>query len=167
MADRTNEQWLADLTDADSLDSALEDLRTVLLRGLRASMANRSSNVEANLEDFVQEALLKILDGMATFRGESKFTTWGQKIAVRVALTELRRLRWRDTSLDEMIEGPDASTETIWIFSFSCTPNQISRVPSPWAFINRGGRMSRLFCRHVQLHCLSPVRPSKVISSHW
>ena len=113
MADRTNEQWIADLTDADSLDSALKDLRTVLLRGLRASMVNRSSNVEANLEDFVQEALLKILDGLDTFRGESKFTTWGQKIAVRVALTELRRLRWRDTSLDEMIEGPDASTESM------------------------------------------------------
>jgi RNA polymerase sigma-70 factor (ECF subfamily) len=39
-----------------------------------------------------------------TFEGRSKFTTWVHKIAVRVALTELRRRRWRDFSLDAMVE---------------------------------------------------------------
>ncbi|NIO40083.1 MAG: sigma-70 family RNA polymerase sigma factor, partial [Burkholderiales bacterium] len=37
---------------------------------------------------------------------------WAQKIAVRVALTELRRKRWHDTSLDEMMTG-DLGSEIV------------------------------------------------------
>jgi RNA polymerase sigma-70 factor (ECF subfamily) len=44
---------------------------------------------------------------MDTFEGRSQFTTWVHKIAVRIALTELRRKRWRDTSLDELTENED------------------------------------------------------------
>lgn len=33
-------------------------------------------------EDFAQEALLKILDGLDTFRGGSRFTTWAHAVAV-------------------------------------------------------------------------------------
>lgn len=51
---------------------------------------------------FAQEALVKILDKVDTFRGESKFSTWAQKIAVRTALTELRRKRWENVSLQDM-----------------------------------------------------------------
>ncbi|NOH03849.1 MAG: hypothetical protein HND47_18735 [Chloroflexi bacterium] len=35
---------------------------------------------------------------MDTFEGRSLFTTWVHKIAIRIALTELRRKRWRDAS---------------------------------------------------------------------
>jgi RNA polymerase sigma-70 factor (ECF subfamily) len=56
------------------------------------------------VEDFAQEALVKVLGNLGSFRGESRFTTWAQKIAVRVALSELRRLRWHDVSLDEALE---------------------------------------------------------------
>ncbi|MDH4136346.1 MAG: hypothetical protein OEW09_06480, partial [Anaerolineae bacterium] len=55
---------------------------------------------------------VKILDGLDSFRGESRFTTWAQKIAVRVAFTELRRHRWRDVSLDEMTGSPEADPST-------------------------------------------------------
>jgi RNA polymerase sigma-70 factor (ECF subfamily) len=55
------------------------------------------------VEDFVQDALLRILDKLDTFRGESLFTTWAQKIAVRVAFTELRRQRWKDISLQDLL----------------------------------------------------------------
>lgn len=51
-------------------------------------------------EDFVQETLVRVLDNLASYEGRSRFTTWAQKIAIRVALTELRRKRWRDVSLD-------------------------------------------------------------------
>lgn len=43
---------------------------------------------------------MRVLDGLDTFEGRSQFTTWAYKIAVRVALNELRRRRWRDVSLD-------------------------------------------------------------------
>ena len=90
---RTNAEWLDQL--ANPIDNeALEDLRKILLRGLRASLSNKiHTDLDAVTEDFVQDALLKILDNLETFRGESRFTTWAQKIAIHVAYTELRRRR--------------------------------------------------------------------------
>ena len=111
MAERTNQQWLQDLRNPAGQQHALEELRVILVRGLHAALAHRGVGAQAIVEDSAQEALLKILDGLDSFRGESKFTTWAQKIAVRVALTELRRSRWRDTSLDEMLEGPAGDRE--------------------------------------------------------
>jgi RNA polymerase sigma-70 factor (ECF subfamily) len=60
------------------------------VRGLRTAIADRPQVAEADLHDFAQDALLKILAGSDSFQGESRFTTWAQKIAVRVAFTELR-----------------------------------------------------------------------------
>ena len=41
---------------------------------------------------------------MGSFEGRSKFTTWAYKIAVRIALSELRRKRWQDVSLDSLLD---------------------------------------------------------------
>ena len=101
MAERTNDEWLAELRGVER-DHALDDLRHLLVRGLRYAMADRPSVTETDLEDFVQDALVKILDALDSFRGESRFTTWAQKIAVRVAFTELRRRRWADVSLQDL-----------------------------------------------------------------
>ena len=112
MTQRTNQEWVEDLKDPVS-GEALEDLRVILLRGLRASLSTRiQTDLDAITEDFVQEALLKILKSVDTFRGESRFTTWAQKIAIHVAFTELRRRRWKDVSLQDMIETPDGEEYT-------------------------------------------------------
>jgi RNA polymerase sigma-70 factor (ECF subfamily) len=111
MVERTNQEWLAALR-GPGRDKALADLRAFLVRGLGYALAGRPGVDDSTLEDFAQEALLKILAGLDSFRGESRFTTWAQKIAVRVALTELRRHRWRDVSLDEMIGFLDADPST-------------------------------------------------------
>ena len=111
MTERTNQEWLAALRGPRH-EKALADLRALLVRGLRYALASWAVVDEAILEDFAQDALLKILDGLDSFRGESRFITWAQKIAVRVALTELRRHRWRDVSLDEMTGSPDADPST-------------------------------------------------------
>ena len=89
---------------------ALEELRLILLKCLRYSFASSRNLREEDLEDFVQDALLRILAALDTFRGESYFLTWAKKIAVRVTLTELRRRRWKDISLEEMI-GDDPTEE--------------------------------------------------------
>jgi RNA polymerase sigma-70 factor (ECF subfamily) len=110
VAKRTNEEWIAALSEpGPEYDDALSDLRALLVRGLGYALTSRSGIDDAILEDFAQDALLKILAGLDSFRGESQFTTWAQKIAVRVAYTELRRHRWRDVSLDEMtdVSGTD------------------------------------------------------------
>lgn len=102
--DRTNEEWLEELGGSDP-DPALMDLRSIILRGLYAALYHQlSENIEIILEDFVQEALIKILDNLHTFRGDSKFTTWAHKIAINTAFTELRRRRWRNISLQKMAE---------------------------------------------------------------
>lgn len=104
MNQRTNQQWLNDLRGSQQ-DQALTDLRAILKRGLHFALINRvpENKLEALVDDFAQDALLKILDNIDTFRGESRFTTWAQKIAVRVAFTELRRQRWKDISIQDLL----------------------------------------------------------------
>jgi RNA polymerase sigma-70 factor (ECF subfamily) len=106
LVERSNEEWIVALSQpGPQRDAALEDLRRLLVRGLGYALASRSNLRESDLEDFAQDALLKILAALDSFRGESRFTTWAHKIAVRVAFTELRRRRWRDVSLDELKES--------------------------------------------------------------
>jgi RNA polymerase sigma-70 factor (ECF subfamily) len=103
MGKRTNEEWLNDLRGEDK-DQAIEDLRKILKRGLIYALASRiKTDLEHQVEDFVQDAILRILEKLDTFRGESKFTTWAQKVAVRVAFTEMRRKRWKDISIEDML----------------------------------------------------------------
>lgn len=116
MSDRTNTEWVETLSGPHP-ETAITDLRAILLRGLRYALAGRGVT-ESDLEDFTQDALLKVLAELASFRGEARFTTWAQKVAVRVALTELRRRRWRDISLQDLLAEhedsdftPDALTD--------------------------------------------------------
>jgi len=88
---------------------ALADLYDLLVRGLRAALGGYGGGVATNVEDFAQEALIKITGNLDSFRGESRFTTWAQKIAMNVALTELKRRRWRDVSLQDLVAGREAA----------------------------------------------------------
>ncbi|MEM1096333.1 MAG: sigma-70 family RNA polymerase sigma factor [Bacteroidota bacterium] len=108
----SNDEWVAALK-GPRRDRALAALRERLVRGLRAALAQRApgSTIDTLVEDFVQEALLKILDNLDSFRGESRFTTWAQKIAVRVALSELRRKRWQDVALSDLTGSDDGSSD--------------------------------------------------------
>jgi RNA polymerase sigma factor (sigma-70 family) len=113
MAKRTNEEWLSDLrSEGERRESALADLRAILLTGLPYALSRWLSptnpQFDALAEEVVQEALLRILDHLDTFEGRSQFTTWANKIAVRLAISELRRQRWKDVSLNELLDNPDA-----------------------------------------------------------
>lgn len=101
--ERTNEEWLTELRGANQ-DKAIGDLREILVRGLSYALSSRSrGDIETLVEDFAQEALIKVLDNLESFRGESKLTTWAQKIAIRVAFTEMRRKRWQDISIQDLL----------------------------------------------------------------
>src|SRR5215216_2490151 len=108
MKERTNEQWLAELGGPNP-DEAFADLYDLLVRGLKAALGSYRGGVEANFGDFAQEALLRITGNLDSFRGESRFTTWAQKIAMNVALTELKRRRWRDVSLQDLFARREAA----------------------------------------------------------
>ncbi|MBE7534576.1 MAG: sigma-70 family RNA polymerase sigma factor [Anaerolineales bacterium] len=113
MTARTNEQWIADLKDNGAArETALGDLRVIVQKGLPYALSRWLSpnqpQFNSLVEEVTQETLLRVLSQIDTFEGRSQFTTWVHKIAVRIALTELRRKRWRDSSLDELTENEDA-----------------------------------------------------------
>lgn len=112
MPPRTNEAWLADLhAEGNPREAALEDLRAIIQRGLPYALSRWLSPDDPLfaplVEEITQDTLLRVLDQLDTFEGRSMFTTWVHKIAIRLALTELRRKRWQDSSLDEMIDNEE------------------------------------------------------------
>jgi RNA polymerase sigma-70 factor, ECF subfamily len=69
MRERTNEQWVTDLRGSNP-DEALADLYDLLVRGLRAGLGSYGGAVDANVEEFAQEALIKVTENLDSFRGE-------------------------------------------------------------------------------------------------
>lgn len=113
MTERTNEDWLRSLGGTGAADEvAVAELRDVLRRGLHRALVGRAAADDGFIEDMTQEGVLKVLGGLTTFRGDSRFTTWAITVAVRVAFTELRRARWRDVSLDRLVEDASARLPT-------------------------------------------------------
>jgi RNA polymerase sigma-70 factor (ECF subfamily) len=115
MEQRSNQEWLDSLkSPGPERERTLADLRALLIRGLNYALRGwrrtAGRDFEALAEDFCQEALLRILDNLDSFEGRSRFTTWAHKIAVRVALTELRRKRWQDVSLDKLVAEDGAES---------------------------------------------------------
>jgi len=94
----SNEAWLEALTPPPD-EAAVAELHGLLLRNLRRALAGRPGVREAELEDFAQEATLRVIDRRSTFKGDSRFTTWATSVAVRVALGHLRRGAWANHPL--------------------------------------------------------------------
>lgn len=138
MTERSNEQWLAELRGPER-DRTLADLRAVLVRGLRVALRGRvRQGLNEAAEDIAQEALIKIMANLDTFRGESQFTTWAQKIAVRTASTELRRKRWRDVSLQEVLDSYGTrSGESDRLADEQTTPEQLTMRSTMVATVRR------------------------------
>jgi RNA polymerase sigma-70 factor (ECF subfamily) len=103
--DRDSQTWLDDLAERN--EPALAALRDVLLRNLRRGLSGRPRADDSFLEDCVQESLLRILGKLDQFHGRSQFVTWATAIAIRVALGQLRRSRWKDVSLADLVHGTD------------------------------------------------------------
>lgn len=125
MTERTNDQWVSELAESSpKFNLALEDLRFLLLKGLSAGLRKwRGVNKEI-FEDAAQEALVKIISRLDTFRGNCRFTTWALKIGVNTALSELRHRRWSDVSLDELTESKGMGFMTESMSSRSYSPEK-------------------------------------------
>jgi RNA polymerase sigma-70 factor (ECF subfamily) len=116
MSERTNEEWLAQLRGApDEQADAIEALQKRLQRGIfyylsreRSDLSGLSTHELTQMsEDLAQDATLRVLENLESFRGDSQFTTWATRIAVRVAISDLRRARYRDFSLDGLTADGD------------------------------------------------------------
>ncbi len=104
--------WVAALrSDAIERDEVVANLRDFLYRSLARGFGNRFS--DGDLDDLAQDSMLRIQQKLDTFAGRSKFTTWAASIAVRVALSELRRRKHEHLSLEQAIEAGQQALEPI------------------------------------------------------
>ncbi|MBI4492900.1 MAG: sigma-70 family RNA polymerase sigma factor [Chloroflexi bacterium] len=55
----------------------------------------------ADAADVTQDAAIRLLRSLSTYRGETRFTTWLYRLVVNLALDHLRRRGHRETSLDQ------------------------------------------------------------------
>ena len=102
--DRENDVWIEELSQAGHRrEVALADLRRPAIRHARA-LAGRAVMDDAFLEDTAQETLLRVLDRLDTFAGRGRFMSWALAIAMRAALTTIRKQRWQGVSLDRFKE---------------------------------------------------------------
>ena len=111
---RENDAWVNDLRSGGSgQHAALAELREALLRGLRRALSSRHAIGDAFLEDAVQDSLVRILERLEQFEGRSRFLTWATSIAIRVAMSELRRQRWKDVPLDRLVSNTEFLPEAV------------------------------------------------------
>lgn len=90
---------------------AASELRAYLRRGLQRALAGHRL-LENDLDDFTHDALIRILEKLHTFRGDSRFTTWAMAIAIRVAFGTLRRRWYRDRRQVEDFGSADIDFRT-------------------------------------------------------
>jgi len=119
-AARDNSEWISALREqGETRERAVAELREILVRGLRHGLRTwlepASASLESLAQETAQEAVLRILVQLDTFEGRSRFTTWAQKVAIRIALTELRRKEWRNVSLDQMLESEESEPRERWM----------------------------------------------------
>ena len=71
------------------------------------SLCLRMTANTAEAEDLTQEAFLQLYRKIATFRGESAFSTWLHRLSVNVVLMHLRKKSLPVVSLEETTQGED------------------------------------------------------------
>jgi RNA polymerase sigma-70 factor (ECF subfamily) len=143
---RTNAAWVQDLSgQGETQAAALADLRALLRRaalyalsrtGLHGARLTRDQ-IEAVAEECAQEALLAILDRLADFRAESKFTTWAYKFAVNIALTAARRERWKTASLDYLLDESEAPAGLPGADPEALSPERTSQQAEVWGLVQQ------------------------------
>ncbi len=123
-ARRNDDEWVPDLASEDTAlrDDAISDLRDMLCRGLAKSLSQSGRVDGAFLEDIVQEACIKILQKLNTFAGRSKFRTWAITIAVRTAVSKIRKRDWQNVSLESFTA--DAQLDSQMVADASETSDQ-------------------------------------------
>ena len=98
------QEWLAALREAtDGQTAVLADMADFVRRSLAKSFGRQLG--DADLEDLTQDVLVQVHRKHGDFRGDSRFSTWVAAIAVRTALSELRRRKHKNLSLEEAVQA--------------------------------------------------------------
>lgn len=129
--DAESRQWLDALTrTGPEHELAVDRLHALLLRAARFEIARRRRDLAngrpEELEDLATQAaadaLMAIMRKLATYRGDSRFTTWAYKFALLEAAVKVRRRAWQQREVPLEDEGwarltdrrsaPDTDAET-------------------------------------------------------
>lgn len=85
--------------------SAFNELMAMHERRMYAVALKTCSNPE-DAQDCLQEAMLRIFKSIASFKGQSSFSTWVYRITMNTCLDELRRRKNRtNVSLDNLLDS--------------------------------------------------------------
>ena len=99
-----------ELTEAEAIDRAKQgdadsfEALYALHKRRVYSLCLRMIGNTAEAEDLTQEAFLQLYRKIATFRGESAFSTWLHRLAVNVVLMHLRKKSLPEVSLEASLE---------------------------------------------------------------
>jgi RNA polymerase sigma-70 factor (ECF subfamily) len=150
MVERTNEEWLAQLRAAPPTQTkALEDLQKRLKRSIFYYLSRERSDLsdlatqelDQMAQDLAQDAVLRVLNNLDSFRGASRFTTWATKIAIRMAISDLRRAHYKDYSLDNLTIGGELMPS---LSEVEPAPTQGTRPPNPESATERDDVMDKI-----------------------
>ena len=105
--DDVSAQWLAELGATGAVREAGERrLHELLLRAARGEVSRRSGQLRvsgAELDDLAHQAaadaMVTVLAKLATFRGESRFTTWAYKFVMFEVSAKIGRHFWQRPSI--------------------------------------------------------------------
>lgn len=85
-------------------NEVIEDLHLFVHRVIQRTFGRRRDCDEAFIEDMTQDATLRILKGLPSFKSDSRFTTWAVSVACNAAYSELRRAHWKDVPFNELLQ---------------------------------------------------------------
>ncbi len=112
---RTRREETGELPEAEAIrlaqhgdPAAFERIYQLHSRRIYSLCLRMVSNT-AEAEDLTQEAFLQLFRKIATFRGESAFSTWLHRLAVNVVLMRLRKKKVLESSLEEVTEPDEES----------------------------------------------------------
>jgi RNA polymerase sigma-70 factor (ECF subfamily) len=105
--DDVSARWLADLAATGAVgEGGRRRLHELLVRVARGEVSRRSGQLRvsgAELDDIAYQAaadaMLAILGKLATFRGESRFTTWAYKFVMFEVSAKIGRHFWQRPSV--------------------------------------------------------------------
>src|SRR6202049_1267854 len=112
---RTRRTETGELTEAEAIRKAQQGdagafERIYRLHSRRVyALCLRMVGNTAEAEDLTQEAFLQLFRKIASFRGESAFSTWLHRLSVNVVLMKLRKKRMPEVSLEETTEPDEES----------------------------------------------------------
>ncbi len=112
-ARRSNDAWVQALRSTGPEATIVQGELQALVRGALGKALGAQGIDDATLDDLTQIAVLQILQKLERFEGRSRFTTWAYSVALRAALTELRKAGVAPGSTEDSaaaldVEAPDA-----------------------------------------------------------